>query len=284
MKKILVPTDLSEIAELGLELASEIASRCGATIRLINFTRHPLGKTISSTGETNLTNQEDNLFTIEALRATNKKLGELALRYSAGGTNIQYAVMDDEFRNGIDSFLRNEEIDLVVMGTSGEETAQESFTGNHTLQVIKISSCPVLSVKDRFNVRDFENIVVAVSVITDNQVAEGLNVIKDISQCFNSRIHLVHVRDKATTSNLILDEYFTRMASIAQLPKFKVVILDGQDPINGVLDYAAKVSAGLIAILKNSPAGIFRIFSNRFFNKVIREEGRPVFTVNLPGN
>ena len=284
MNKILVPTDLSDIAGLGLELASEIARRCGATIRLINFTRHPLGNTFSSTGEMNLTNTEENLFTIEASRARNKKLDALARQYSAGGTNIQYAVIDDEFRDGIDTYLRDEGIDLVVMGTSGEETAQESFTGNHTLQVIKISSCPVLSVRDRFNLKDFENIVVAVSVITDNQVAEGLNIIKDISQCFNSRIHLVHVRDKASDSNLILDEYFTRMASIAQLPKFEVVILDGQDPIDGVLDYAARVNAGLIAVLKNSPAGIFRIFSNRFSNKVIREEGRPVFTVNLPNN
>ena len=220
MKKILVPTDLSEVAELGLELASEIAMRCGATIRLINFTRHPLGKSFSSTGEMNLTNQEDNLFTIDILRAKNQKLAGLASRYSATGITIQYAVIDDEFRNGIDTYLRDEEIDLVVMGTSGEETAQESFTGNHTLQVIRISSCPVLSVKDRFNVKDFENIVVAVSVITDNQVAGGLNVIKDISQCFNSRIHLVHVRDKASDSNLILDEYFTRMASIAGLAQF----------------------------------------------------------------
>ncbi len=60
------------------------------------------------------------------------------------------------------------DIDLVVMGTSGEENAAEAFTGNHTEQVIKISKCPVLSVRDGFQIKDFNKIVLAVNVIKDN--------------------------------------------------------------------------------------------------------------------
>jgi nucleotide-binding universal stress UspA family protein len=282
MKKILVPTDLSEIAELGLKLAVEIAKRCEATISLINFTRHPLGKTFTTTGEVDVNaDSEEMVFTLELLQAKKEKLEALSSRYNSEGVKIEFAVIDDKFKNGIDSYLSQEQIDLIVMGTSGEETAKESFTGNHTLQVIKVSSCPVLSVRDGFNIEDFNNIVAAVTVITDNQVAQGLTMLREIAECFDSHIHLVHVRNRAADSNLILDEYFTRMATIAELKKFSVVILDETDQAEAITAYAGKVNAGLIAVMKDGPNGIFRIFSNKFSNKIIKEEGRPVFTLNL---
>lgn len=282
MKKILVPTDLTDIAELGLKLAVEIAKRCNAGISLVNFTRHPLGETFSSTGEVNLTaDEEENIFTLDLLKGKKEKLESLSATYEPQGVSIEFAVIDDKFKGGIDSYLRQENIDLIVMGTSGEETPKEAFTGNHTEQVIKVSTCPVLSVRDGFRVEDFKNIVVAVNVITDNQIAQGLRTLRDLAECFDSHIHLVHVRDRVKDSNLLLDEYFTKMAAIAGLTKYTVVILDAEDQAQGIVDYSRQVRAGLIAVIRNSKDGIFRIFSNKFSNRLVKEEGRPVFTYNL---
>lgn len=282
MKKILVPTDLSDTAELGLKLAVEIARRCHAGISLIHFTRHPLGQTFSSTGEVNLqADEEENIFTLEYLQAKKQKLEELATSYLAEGLSIEFKVIDAKFKSGLDAYMSEENVDLVVMGTSGEENAKEVFTGNHTEQVIKISGCPVLSVRDGFSVEEFQNIVVAAAVLTDNQVADGLKYIADLGKCFDSQIHLVHVRDTAGDSNLILHEYFTKMAQIAELSNYSVTILDSDDAADAVSNYAERVNAGLVAVMKTRKDGIFRIFSNRFSNRIIKEEGRPVFTLNL---
>jgi nucleotide-binding universal stress UspA family protein len=282
MKKILVPTDLSDIAELGLRLAVEIGKRCQATISLVNFSQHPIGKTFNSTGEVNLgVDETENAFNLELLKANKEKLEVLASNYSREGVTINYAIIDDKFKDGIDAYLNREEIDLIIMGTSGEETPKEVFTGNHTEQVIKISSCPVLSVRDGFRVNDFKNIVAAVNVITDNQIAHGLSTLKAIAKCFDAEIHLVHVRDKGKDSNLLLDEYFSKMAQIAELPKYKVVIIDADDQAEAIINYAREVRAGLLAVIKTSKDGIFRIFSNKFSNRLVKEEGRPVFTFNL---
>jgi nucleotide-binding universal stress UspA family protein len=282
MKKILVPTDLTETAELGVQLAVEIAKRCGATVSLVNFTRHPLGATFSSTGEVNLqADDEENAFTLQLLQSTKEQLDQLVEKYAEPGVKFESAVVDSKFKSGIDALMSQQDIDLIVMGTSGEENAKEVFLGNHTEQAIKVSSVPVLSVRDGFSIREFDNIVLAANVITDNQVAEGLEQLKKIWSCFNSHVHLVHVRNKHDDSNMILDEYFTRMANIAEVPKFTVAILDGDEPSEQISEYAEKVNAGLIAVLKNSKDGIFRMFGNRFTNRIIKEEGRPVFTLNL---
>jgi nucleotide-binding universal stress UspA family protein len=282
MKKLLVPTDLSEAAELGVQLAVEIAKRCEATISLVNFTRHPLGSTFSASGEVDLqADDEENAFTLQLLQQRKEQLELLVEKYLPSGVKFESAVVDSKFKSGIDALMSQQDIDLIVMGTSGEENAKEVFLGNHTEQAITVSPVPVLSVRDGFSITEFDNIVMAVSVLTDNQVAEGLEQLKKIWSCFNSYVHLVHVRDRRDDSNMILDEYFTRMANIAEVPKFTVAILDGDDASELISEYAERVNAGLIAVLKNSKDGIFRMFGNRFTNRMIKEEGRPVFTLNL---
>jgi nucleotide-binding universal stress UspA family protein len=282
MKRILVPTDLSAIAELGLKLAAEIAKRCEASISLVNFTKHPFGATFSASGEVaTKVNSEEDFYTIEALKAMKERLEVVADKYRAMGINIGTAIVDDEFKHGIDEYLKAESISLVTMGTSGEENAKETFTGNHTEQAIRVSACPVLSVRDGFNPDLFNNMVVGVSIITDNQLADGLKSIRSLAECFDSKIHLVHVRDKASESTLVMDEYFNRIAHIASLQNYTIRIIDADDTAEGLISYASEVKAGLIAVIKNKKEGIFRIFSNHLSDRLVKEEGRPVITVNL---
>ena len=284
MKKILVPTDLSVIAERGLTLALEIAERSEAEISLVNFTRHPFGKTFTAMGEvSSKIDKEGELYNLQLLHLNKQKLDELGQKYSQDGVDIETAIVDEEFKDGIDEYLQRENVDLVVMGTSGEENAAEVFTGNHTEQVIKISKCPVLSVRDGFQINDFNKIVLAVNVIKDNaHVHQALDTLADLAACFDAHIYLVHVRDKATDySDINLKEFFTNMAEAADLRNYSVTIYEADDQANGIIQFAREVKAGLIAVIKNSQDGIFRIFSNHFSDRLVKEVGRPVFTFNL---
>ena len=282
MKKLLVPTDLTPIAELGLKLAAEIAKRSGAVISLVHFTRHPIGKSFSAMGDVNLkVDEESTLYTLQLLQTNKAKMQELAEKYGAGGVEIGFSIVDDEFKDGIDEYLHREQIDLIVMGTSGEENATEVFTGNHTEQVIKVSACPVLSVRDGFIIENFDNMAVAVNVIDEGQIAQGLRMLRSLASCFNAHVHLVHVRDSASDSAPVLDEYFVKMAEAAGLEHFFVTILEADDPAEAVIAFARDVRAGLIAVIKNSKDGLFRIFSHHFSDRLVKETGRPVLTFNL---
>jgi nucleotide-binding universal stress UspA family protein len=281
MEKILVPTDLTPTAELGLQLAVEIARRSGAIISLINFTKHPFGKTFTATGDITLkTDPEEERFTLDLIRVNHSKLEELAAKYRSSDVEIEYGVIDDELKAGVDDYLDKELIDLVVMGTSGEERAEEVFIGNHTEQVIKISSCPVLSVRDGFKVENFDRIVLAVNRINTDFALVSLNTLRQLAECFGSQIFMVHVRDKNDTVEE-LEAYFQQMARAAALENYSVHIIDADDQAEGVISFARQNNAGLIAVIKNSKDGIFRIFSNTFSNRLVKEVGRPVFTFNL---
>src|SRR5687768_12702168 len=98
MKKILVPTDLSDIAELGLKLAVEIAKRSQASISLVNFTRHPFGSTFAVTGEVDLkADEEKDVYTLALLKSIKERLQSLVMKYTAPGVSMDIAVVDNEF-------------------------------------------------------------------------------------------------------------------------------------------------------------------------------------------
>lgn len=281
MEKILVPTDFTTIAETGLKLAVEIARRSGATISLINFTKHPFGSTFSATGDiTKKRDAEETRFTLALLKVNQAKLEDLAAAYREPGVEIEYGIIDDELKDGMDDYLNKEMIDLVVMGTSGEATVEEAFTGNHTEQVIEVSSCPVLSVRDGFMIEDFSRMVLAVNDIKDDQILIGLNTLRQLAECFDSHIHLLHIT-KGGEDRGDLQNYFERIAQTAALQNYSVTILDAAEPAEGVIHFARQQQAGLVAVIKNSKDGIFRIFSNHFSNRLVKEVGRPVFTFNL---
>ena len=280
MKKILVPTDLSPTANLGLKLAVPIAHHTGAVIHLVNFTKHPITTTFTAMGDINTkVDDEEQRYILQLLQANRMKLHDLVDMYK-DQAKIEFEIVDDEFRDGMDDYLEKEKIDLIVLGTSGDENLKEIFTGNHTEQTIQISSCPVLSVRDGFSIQSFRNIVVAVSCIDDEKIRAGLNELYKLAVVFKSTVHLVHVVDPASDSPHDMNEHLSNLAVNAMLVPFTVNVLEGYDQVESVMLFSREIRAGLVAVIKQSPKRAFRIFSNHFSERIIKDEGRPVFTVN----
>jgi nucleotide-binding universal stress UspA family protein len=280
MKKILVPSDLSPTANIGLKLAVPIAQHTGAVIHLVNFTKHPITTTFTAMGDVNTkVDEEEERYILQLLQANRVKLQDLVDEYK-GQAKIEFSIVDDDFRDGIDEYLEKESIDLIVMGTSGEENLKEIFTGNHTEQAIQVSSCPVLSVRDGFSIQSFRNIVVAVSCIDDAKIRDGLGEIYKLAAAFKSTVHIVHVVDPASDSPRDMNNYFSSLAVNSMLVPFTINILEGYDQVETVMQFAHEIRGGLIAVIKQSPKRAFRIFSSHFSERIIKKEGRPVFTVN----
>jgi nucleotide-binding universal stress UspA family protein len=207
------------------------------------------------------------------------KLQDLVDQYKEQA-KIEFSIVDDEFRDGMDEYLERESIDLIVMGTSGEENLKEIFTGNHTEQAIQVSSCPVLSVRDGFSIHSLRNIVAAVSCIDDDKIRTGLGELYKLAAAFKATVHIVHVVDPASDSSRDMNDYFSSLAVNSMLVPYTINILEGHDQVETVMQFSQEIRAGLIAVIKQSPKRAFRIFSSHFSERIIKKEGRPVFTVN----
>ncbi|MGK7392466.1 MAG: universal stress protein [Candidatus Cyclobacteriaceae bacterium M2_1C_046] len=282
MKNILVPTDLSDVAENGLKVAVDIAKRVHGKIHLVNFIKHPFGRTFSATGDiyTKYADQE-NLFTVQLIRKHKEELNELVEKYKEEGFTIKASVYDEELDDGIDPVVEEYAIDLIVMGTTGEANAKEKFTGNHAEQVIQEADCPVLSIREDYRLQDMHHVVLGWDLDDDKDYNKAITYINELSDALKARLDIVYVVKPGTRDKEKISEELKRSVSDYNLTNFTLHIVEDSDTEDGIINYAHKVQAGIIVMLTKAQSGVARFFSHSSTEEMSRESNIPVFTVNL---
>ena len=140
-KRILVSTDASEYSRRALKTALELARSFQAEVVLLHVVYTPQaywGYTISY----GITVTQDQL----------DQNGELALEATLMGMDSTSVVLNKKVKSGhpvsvILEEIKNENIDLVVMGSHGYGAISGSILGSVSQRVLQRASCPVLIVK-----------------------------------------------------------------------------------------------------------------------------------------
>lgn len=145
-QKILLPTDGSKFAENAAKHAIWIASRSGAEIIVLNVI-----ETSSLVGLP----AEDLIVKIKEMlkeegRRSLERISEM-ISESEADSKIEDVKITLKTEEGspADSILKTvdeENIDLVVMGTSGKHGLDRFLLGSVTEKVVRSSNCPVLAV------------------------------------------------------------------------------------------------------------------------------------------
>ncbi|HBW38850.1 universal stress protein [Desulfosporosinus sp. BICA1-9] len=140
-KKILVPTDASENSRRALKMALELASSYQAEVLLLHVSYTPQaywGYTIS--------------YGITVTQEQLDQNGELALDVTLSGVDQGQIVINKRVEAGhpvtvILDQIKQESIDLVVMGSHGYGAITGSVLGSVSQRVLQRASCPVLIIK-----------------------------------------------------------------------------------------------------------------------------------------
>ena len=283
MKRILVPSDLSEISENALRMAVDIAEKAKADIYLVNFTKHSLGSSFTITGEVEKKHAlGDDLFTIQLVRKYHAQLGQLAEKYGSAGHETFYEVHDEDLKDGIDNYVKAKNIDLIVMGTTGEESASEFFSGNHAEQVIEVASCPVITIKSNYAKSNFEHIVLGLSTDKDrhDNFTQAAAYLNDFAKVIGSKVHIVNVTGAGKDKNEI-QKKLSAFAEKHGIQNNSIAVVNESDEERGLIDYAKQKSASLLAVFTHAEDSFFRLFSHSVAEELSMESDVPVLTINL---
>ena len=284
MKKILVPTDLSDISENALKLAVELADKSKGDIYLVNFLDHPFGRGFNTMGEAHKQNvDEENFYMIQLIQRTQQRLGDMAERHSHHAGEIHYELFDEDFDGGIELYVKEREIDLIVMGTTGEETLEEFFTGNHTEQVIQKVSCPVISIKENHGWTDLAHIVLGVDVKQSEEpkMNKAIGYLNDLATSLNAKIDVVHVADAGNSDHSVYEHQLKEFADRHGLMNYNVTVTENNNKEQGLIAFALAKGAGLLGVLSHAEGGFLRVFSHSTSEQISRDAQLPVLTINL---
>lgn len=192
MKKILVPTDFSILADFAIHYALKLAKIVDASIVLYH-SFIPFESGFYPLAQSNIENleEEKNLMS---------RLAEMRCHILKTNSDIPILVHVDRGpgRNPLIKFCKRNQIDLIVMGTNGASGLKETVVGSFTADVMVKASCQVLAIPPKCKFKMPKKITYASDYIQkDNKVIQSLS---ELNSFFHAKINILHVDENELTS------------------------------------------------------------------------------------
>ncbi len=277
MKTILVPTDFSLAAKDAFHFSLDLAARMGSVVKAVHVW-HP-----------EFDPQQPYLYN-EARFATDedakKRLStfvEEETRETEGGAVLVGARAEQEVMVGfpVDEILQlseQPEVDLIVMGSTGEKGFLTNLFGSVSTNVAQRASCPVLLVPEGVSFHGFRHILYA----SDYEAAERpmLHKLVDFANVFKADIHFVHVNTEDKPESQDYEEVKNNLFKVlfeGREPSFafNVSQVEGRSVVQGLNEYALQHHIDLVVMVRPN-----RDFWENLFHKSITK--RMVLNTRLP--
>ena len=272
MKSVLVPTDFSEQAKYAFNLALDICRTSGAELQLLHVAdlpvaSDPMGTNLHTFFSPDLISQlEANIL---------DKLDSLAAL--AGDVQVvPNHVWGNPF-TGITKYISDANVDLVIMGTKGATGAREIFVGSNTEKVVRHSNVPVLAVKEEIRLSDINDIVFGndLSFVQEDLVRH----IKQLQEVLNAKMHIVRINTPARFRRD--EEIWNELEAFASRYLFKdytLNIYNDYHEDHGLIYFAEKIKADLIALGTHGKRGFSHLFSGSVAEDIVNHARRPIWT------
>ena len=141
--KILVPTDFSEASEQAVRYAIDLALKLSARVTLLHVFVPPMYP-VGPDGAAFFGGPE--LFA-EMVRASDAQFDRLLTRVRREGVEIDKRTGDGPTAAAIAQTARNENFDMIIMGTHGRTGLKHLLLGSVAELVVRTSTTPVLTVR-----------------------------------------------------------------------------------------------------------------------------------------
>jgi nucleotide-binding universal stress UspA family protein len=144
LKRVLVPTDFGEAAGTALSYGRALASAFGATLDVLHVTQDMFASSLG----VEMANGPVVLDVQREVDAFARKELEQLVGNAGGGPPTKTVILTS---NGpaalIVQYAKNQQIDLIVMGTHGRKAVEHFLMGSVAEKVVRTAPCPVLTVR-----------------------------------------------------------------------------------------------------------------------------------------
>jgi nucleotide-binding universal stress UspA family protein len=272
MKNILLPTDFSDNSWNAIKYALQLYKNevCKFTL-LHTFT--PVVYQIEF-----MQSSTPQLQVMEAVKETSQKnLNELVVRIETEFPNSNHEFTTQSSFNTlteeISDIVKNNPIDLIIMGTKGASGVQEILFGSNTIHVLDNAKCPVLAIPSGFTFEKPHDLLFP-SDYEVNFKDQHLQPIIDIAKLFSIRINIMHV----FYGEKLNEQQEGNRQKIAE--KFKCIAhlfhnIENKNIPEAISQFQMKTPINLLVMINNKHS----FFENLFFKSNIKQIG---FHLKIP--
>ncbi len=178
MNHILVPFDFSHNSRNALAYAAELCRLAKAELTVLHaYDRAAIleGMTLEGTHE-----------------GMEKEKHHLEKHHDLPPAVINTLIREGEMTDEVVTFIDEESIDLIVMGTRGASGLQEVLVGSRTVGLLEEVSVPLLIVPESAEFGKVRNILLC-SDLKEVEDENNLDLVKELAILFNSDVRIAHV-------------------------------------------------------------------------------------------
>lgn len=143
LRRILVPTDFSEYSRCALDYACASAERFGSELHLL----HVVHEYYPIVPEAGMMLPDADVYRKEAIAAAEQELKQLPAPGTHSTSFVVRKVCVGQPFLEIIRYAREQEIDLIVIGSHGRSGLSHVLMGSVAERVVRKASCPVLTVR-----------------------------------------------------------------------------------------------------------------------------------------
>ena len=277
IKKILVPTDFSEISLNALDYAGYIAKVVNAEVVLLHVyesyeqnTKLKLAFDFSEIIEKGINDK------MEEIKRDNKNIS---------GVKITTHVKTGKIHQVIEEVSKKEKVDLIVMGThgaSGLSDLSKFFLGSNAYRTINNVHTPVITIrKSKKNIR-FKDIILPID--TSKETMQKVETAIEWAKVFEGTIHLlgltaffdelvVQVKDLKKTMEEVQEKL--EAAGVPYVSK----MIRHQALSESVLSHAKKVNADLIFMMADQGNAFSEMILRSSSQNIVNDSPIPVLSM-----
>ncbi|MCS6980402.1 MAG: universal stress protein [Flavobacteriales bacterium] len=269
---LVVPTDFSAPAALGVEYAARLAQAMSGTLVLThvtesgNFWKFGVGNDALA----------------EARQKAEEKLREEAHRISqAFGVHVQTELGQGKVYAEVARVAREKNAAFIIMGTNGEDTLAQRFIGSNTYRVIREIEIPVISVQDKLPETTCRRLALPLDLTKETRQKVSFAI--EMAQIFKSEIKVVSVVEMH--DEFVLNSLRRQMDQVCEvlaennIPHTAEFLEKDGTIAHSVLEYCYTQGVDMLIIMTQQELKITEFFVGSSAQEIINNARIPVMSI-----
>jgi nucleotide-binding universal stress UspA family protein len=275
MKRILVPCDFSDTAVQAFKFAVELATESSGEVILLNVVELPVMH--ESVLMPTLSFEEAFIKDMKANAEKNfAKMKDKWAKECKVTSHIEFGGATPTIRD----FVRDNQVDLIVMGTHGASGLKEFFVGSNTEKIVRSSAVPVIAIKGPVKVSSIKNIVFPNTFGMDQE--ELTLKVKTLQNFFKATLHVLYVNTPSTfRRDIEVKKEMKAFAKRFMLKEYTLTIYNDYSEEEGLRNFVAETKADMVAMSTHGRRGISHLMSGSIAEDVVNHLTCPIWTYKI---
>ncbi len=275
MKRILFPTDFSDVAHNAFEHALELAHKVGGEIILLHTFEYPIVDNQYFPENYQLLFDSLELSKFETFREEVKKMHDTAIERKLQHIKLSHRLMIGDLITAIKTAIKEDGINFVVMGTTGADGWKESFLGTNTGEVLTSITVPVLSVPLTAKAGKIETI--AFTTRFRQKDKKALLEVLFIAKKMKAAVKCLYVK-KASSD--VTDAAITSWKAEFAGENVQFFVVPNEDVATTITDFIANQGIDILAMTTYKRNFFVELFTTHFTEQMTYHSTIPVLVMH----